>query len=294
MLDQEILRYLRHGEYDPEHRAWPGDNVLCRIQNGARALQDALVAEVRQREAGHRLPELPRALDPASFARAKVAPMVTGLFSAKERDTVLGLLAKSLVFVTHENIERVLREERFPRSAWDVANLYLGSIGAECLDGEPCSLVGMSRETTCYVSTAYFDEEDPFADFVVHEAAHVFHNWKRARVGLPHTRYREWLLEIEFSKREQFAYACEAYSRILEQAKNPGDRRRLHAEYAEHWLPTADDRVDGEELIATLAEAVNARNGWKRILKRCVHPGEYRAPSASSNSSKPGLPSIAG
>ena len=128
--------------------------------------------------------------------------------------------------------------------------------------------------TTCYVSTAYFDEDDPFADFVVHEAAYIFHNWKRKRIGLPHTRYREWLLEIDFSKREQFAYACEAYS-------SPADRRRLHAEYAAHWVPTAEERIDREALIDTLAEAIAARNGWKRILKRCAPPSRIPRPQRS-------------
>ena len=147
----------------------------------------------------------------------------------------------------------------------------MGSIGSDCLNGKPSYLVGLSQETTCYVSMAYFEEEDPFADFVVHEAAHVFHNHKRKRAGLPHTRYREWLLQIDFSKREEFAYACEAYGRIREQAKNPADRRRLHAEYAERWVPS-DDRIDQEDLVDILAEAVSARSGWKRILKRCAPP----------------------
>lgn len=277
-IDQQVQRYLRTGEHDNYYLAWPGSDFLTRARKGKGALQDALVAEVREREKGRRLPELPPGLDPASFARAKVTPMVTGLFPAKERGAVLDLLANSLVFVTHQSIAELLRTEEYLRSAWDLANLYLGSIGAKCLNGEPPYLVGMSQGTTCYVSTAYFDKDDPFADFVVHEAAHIFHNWKRKRVGLPHTRYREWLLDIDFSRREQFAYACEAYSRILEQAKSPADRRRLHAEYAEHWLPTAEERIDREALIVTLAEAVGARNGWKRILKQCAPP--RRIPSS--------------
>ena len=42
-------------------------------------------------------------------------------------------------------------------------------------------------------------------------------------------------------------------------------------EYAEGWVPSTD-RVDQEELVDILAEAVSARNGWKRILKRCAPP----------------------
>ena len=44
---------------------------------------------------------------------------------------------------------------------------------------------------------------------------------ERRTVGLPETRQREWLLDIDFRKRETFAYACEAYSRILEPAPIP-------------------------------------------------------------------------
>ena len=67
----------------------------------------------------------------------------------------------------------MLRTENYLHSDWDVADLYLGSIGAKCLNGDPPYLVGMSQGTTCYVSTAYFDEDDPFTDFVVHEAAYL-------------------------------------------------------------------------------------------------------------------------
>ncbi len=129
----------------------------------------------------------------------------------------------------------------------------------------------------------YFEKDDPFADFVVHEAAHVFHNWKRESVGLRHTRYREWLLEIDFTKREEFAYACEAYHSIVEQATNRADRRRLLAEYADRWAPSSD-QVAREELLSILAEAVEARNGWKRILSRC-------APAASDFRSRRRSPS---
>jgi hypothetical protein len=76
------------------------------------------------------------------------------------------------------------------------------------------------------------------------------------------------LLEIEFRKRETFAYACEAYNRILELGVDQKHRQKLLAELALKPLP-GDDRVDGEEYLDILGEAVAARNGWKRILSRC-------------------------
>jgi len=271
VMDREIKRYLRTGDHDHDFAEWPGRDYLSRVTAGKQAMEDALVAEVKRLEAGQKLPSLPDDFDLATFAYRKFTPMVTGLFPANERETILELLGRSLVFITHENIEQVLREEHWLSSAWDLANLYLGSIGSKCLNGKPSYLVGLSQETSCYVSTDYFSDNDPFADFVVHEAAHVFHNWKRERVGLPHTRYQEWLLPIDFSKREEFAYACEAYGRILERAKSPADRRRQQVEYAEGWVPSTD-RVNQSELIDILAEAVSTRNGWKRILKRCAPP----------------------
>ena len=98
---------------------------------------------------------------------------------------------------------------------------------------------------------------------------HIFHNTKRETVGLPHTRRREWMLDIDFRKREPFAYACEVYSRILEQSTTPAQRRALLAGYAEDPI-LGEERVDTAEHLDILTEAVGARNGWKRILSRCA------------------------
>ena len=77
---------------------------------------------------------------------------------------------------------------------------------------------------------------------------------------------------IAFAKREVFAYACEAYSRILEQSRGPADRRRLYASYVKNGVPD-DDRISRDELVDVVASAVDARNGWKRILAHCSPPG---------------------
>lgn len=66
---------------------------------------------------------------------------------------------------------------------------------------------------------------DSFAGFIVHEAARIFHNWERATIGVPSTRKKEWLPDIEYRKRETFAYSCEAYSRVFQRGKSRGERR---------------------------------------------------------------------
>jgi hypothetical protein len=223
VIEKSIRSYIETGEVDSMFPGWPGQNLLEAAREGTRTLKRALLDEVDQRAAGRIPPSLPIGFDQDAFARTKLAPMVEGLFPAEERAMILGLLARSVVFLTPETLEDLILD----RACWlstarRLANIYLGSFDAEPLAADCPRIVGLSEETRCYVSTSYFTEEDPFADFVVHEAAHVFHNWKRRYAGLPFTRRREWLLPIEFRMRETFAYACEAYSRIVEVAKGRG------------------------------------------------------------------------
>jgi len=100
-------------------------------------------------------------------------------------------------------------------------------------------------------------------------AQHIFHNCKRPTVGLPETRTREWLLDIDYPKRETFAYSCEAYARILELASTFSARADLAAEYATK-VRISEERVDAAEVGDILAAAASARNGWKTILERCA------------------------
>jgi hypothetical protein len=108
-------------------------------------------------------------------------------------------------------------------------------------------------------------ESDPFADFVVHEMAHIFHNCKRDTVGLPVTRRREWLLDIDYGKRETFAYSCEAYARIVERTRDLAGREALAREYGRE-VHISEVRVDRTEVADILREAAPRRNGWKVIL----------------------------
>jgi len=213
--------------------------------------------------------ELLPEFDTVALTRVKVQPMVPGLFKRAEQDLVLAMLERSVVFVTGANIEALLLALSFDGSAWKLANLYLASVGAELLGESAPRLVGFSEETTCYVSPEYFSQDDPFDDFIVHEAAHIFHNCKRAVVGLRETRRKEGLLDIEYRKRETFAYSCEAYARVIERARNPVERHALAEQYA-RAARISDERVDAAEVAAIVKGAAEARNGWKHILERCA------------------------
>ena len=234
------------------------------------ALRGALIDAFKDRAAKVSILPSVRISDVSSLTRTKVAPMVGGLFAMSERAAVMRTVERSVVFVTPDNVEPVLESSSWLHTTWVLANMYLLSIGAEALSPEAPSIVGLSEETTCYVSIDYLLDQNPqpLADYLVHEVAHIFHNCKRGAVGLEQTRRHEWLLDIDYRMRETFAYCCEAYSRILVLGTTGSQRRELLAEHAGRYM-IADASVNQDEYHDILREAVDARNGWKRILMRC-------------------------
>jgi hypothetical protein len=270
----EIKEFLKSGSHDGNHILWPG-GFTERHRFGDQALREALITEIKSRSQGKKpIQEIPN-IDILIFAKNKVNSMVRGLFPEHEQELVLSVLSSSIVFMSQENIEQIILETRWVHTAWSLANLYLVSLGVDPVGSEEhdgVNIVGLSQETTCYVSLEYFNCDDKFADFVVHEAAHIFHNCKRETIGLPETPKREWLLDIDFVQRETFAYSCEVYSRICELGKTSRERKTLLEEYTRGSLPT-DDRADVPRHLEALELAVASRDvrcGWMKILKICA------------------------
>jgi hypothetical protein len=122
-------------------------------------------------------------------------------------------------------------------------------------------------------------KDDPFADFIVHEAAHIFHNSKRVTLGLRRPGRRRVLLDIDFRKRETFAYSCEAYACVLARTQTPGARRSLSAEYGE-VVRISDERVEpsgsgvypsGGSLSTKRLKVILARCAPAKSAKRSLH-----------------------
>jgi len=265
-----VAHFLATGDTDPNARFWPGQNFLEAAINAKRILRDALVAAVLERIPPADQKDTPSFDDLASLTRAKVEPMMNGLFPATERPAVLDALKHSVVFLTPENIVELLRSSPYLSTSWKLACMYLLERGAEPLSDDAPSIVGMSEDTTCYLTLDYFSslERERFSDYLVHEAAHIFHNCKRSSIGLTKTRSKDFLLNIDYRKRETFAYACETYSQILVGASTLQHRRDALADYSTGPLPS-DRSVDISEYLDILSGAISARNGWKRILQAC-------------------------
>lgn len=140
--------------------------------------------------------------------------------------------------------------------------------------------VGLSADLVAYVSIEYFtprtDDGPCFEDYVVHEAAHVLHDAKRDRVGLRGTRNRERLVDLEFRMRETFAYACEAFRLVVEQARRPADRIALVEAHLQGPGPSdldGDRRQPGAERGEVHAQrqsrGPHRAGGRRACLDRC-------------------------
>ncbi len=106
----QIQHYVRTGEHDSTHAAWPG-GVIERSQTASNDLLGALVEEtVRRCEGLPRPARLPR-LNLTDYVLQKVKPMVRGLFPTHERELVQDLLATSVVIITADNV--AVRVDRF-------------------------------------------------------------------------------------------------------------------------------------------------------------------------------------
>lgn len=272
--DAEVATYLATGHSDAEGwRHYPGQTSLEQMVAHSSALRSALlrrVAELELEATGHGPSLLAPPLE-GSWVRDKLRPMVEGLFTPEDQPRMLDFVTGSVVFLTPDTVHRLLPDLRWDNTAWDISRIWLDSIDAPPLSDAATGLLGLSEEKTCYVSLRYFQdlELDPFADYVVHEVAHLFHNNKREYIGLPPRGRLEWLLNIDFRKRELFAYACEIYSRIATRATSPRERKQLVEVFAPEAAGFANE-LDPDELVDVLRQATRARNGWRAIWRRCV------------------------
>ena len=105
--------------------------------------------------------------------------MVRGLFPQKEQTIILDMLERSVVFLSPATIYTIIKNARWLSTAWNIANIYLASLGAKTLTDDTPTIIGMSEETAWYVSMEYLITTYPFDDFMMHKATHIFHNSKR-------------------------------------------------------------------------------------------------------------------
>lgn len=274
--NDDVRLYLETGKYDQLAHGWPGRNIWDQWAARSAAMREALIARVAPHV--ERQPKSNLAAELHVEARRRIAPMVRALFVEQEQDVVLDAISSGFVLISADTIIPLLQDETDLKTAWRLAMMFLKGASALEIKGEDVDAVGMNDGLASYIIADEVFPSAPFMDVIVHEAAHAFHNCKRAGLGLAATRYREWLLNIAYGKRETFAYACEAYSRIVADAHSVRDRR-AYLEELKRSPPPPDDRVDYTEYLHIMAHAIEGRNGWRRILAACA-PAPRRAVAA--------------
>jgi len=120
-----------------------------------------------------------------------------------------------------------------------------------------------------HVRWSAYETKDPYSDVVVHEAAHLLHYLKPSHYGLHVRRGQERFVDVEFRHRELFAYACEAYSRVVLHGE-----RKSRVSFAEKMQADAFSFPRGqiEEVAALVLMAARARNGWRAIREATEIP----------------------
>jgi hypothetical protein len=83
-------------------------------------------------------------LDCVAFTRAKIEPMIRGLFRRPEQDTLLAALARSIVFLTSANIEQIRRAPGFHNLAWADTRCRADLLGAARALESESSVLGVS------------------------------------------------------------------------------------------------------------------------------------------------------
>lgn len=119
-IERVTAQFLENGHHDGKD--WPG-GIIEGERMMYRVLLPALIAEIRRRVPDSAPSTMLEGLDMVAYTRAKISPMVRGLFPRIEQDTVLAVLERSVVVLTPANIEGVLRSCMWLSTAYDLARI---------------------------------------------------------------------------------------------------------------------------------------------------------------------------
>jgi hypothetical protein len=230
--DEAIERFIATGEYDPHFPELQGDAIARRDQ-GFAVFRTVLRRIVRWRTNSARGPAQRLPLDPPGAIRARLGPMLDGLFDPAEATILAAALPVRFCIVTAASFDACIERVSL-RTAWDLANLLLDDIGAPPLADDTPALDGLCEAGHAWVLPRAFCDDGAV---LVHEAAHLLHALDRATVGLVGPGP---ILNIPPRRRETFAYTCERIAcgalRPIEDARV--DLPTLDRLVAEGWRPT--------------------------------------------------------
>jgi hypothetical protein len=148
--------------------------------------------------------------------RSRINPMVKGLVQSDWQEIALRELTARTFVLNFKGAEAAIDAEFstcYMGSAWQILWALFGDYGLKP-DEIEVECDGIAGDFAHARWSAY-QTEDPYGDVVVHEAAHLLHYLKPGHHGLHVRRGQERFVDVEFCHRELFAFACEAYSRVV-------------------------------------------------------------------------------
>jgi len=167
--------------------------------------------------------------------RSRINPMVKGLVQSDWQEIALRELTARTFVLNFQGAKAAIDAEFstcYMGAAWRILWALFGDYGLKPdeIEVECDGIAGdfaHARWSACQT-------KDPYGDVVVHEAAHLLHYLKPGHYGLHVRRGQERFVDVEFCHRELFAFACEAYSRVVLHSE-----RKLRISFAEKMLEGA-------------------------------------------------------
>ena len=200
--------------------------------------------------------------------RRRIDPMVKGLVHGVWQEVALRELLPRTFVLNFQGAKVAMDAELstcFMGSAWRILWALFGDYGLKPDDIE-MACDGIAGDFA-HVRWSAYETKDPYSDVVVHEAAHLLHYLKPRHYGLHVRRGQERFVDVEFCHRELFAFACEAYSRVVLH-----NERKSRISFVEKMQEGAFSFPRGhiEEVAALVLNAARARNGWRVICEATV------------------------
>jgi len=203
--------------------------------------------------------------------RSRINPMVKGLVQSDWQETALRELTARTFVLSFQGAKAAIDAEFSTchigciGSAWQILWALFGDYGLKP-DQIRVECDGLAGDFAHARWSAY-QTEDPYGDVIVHEAAHLLHYLKPGHYGLHVRRGQERFVDVEFRHRELFAFACEAYSRVVLHGE-----RKARISFVERMLEGAFSFPRGQlqEVAALVLDAARARNGWRVIREATI------------------------
>ena len=210
--------------------------------------------------------------------RRRIEPMVKGLVQDDWQEVALRELT-ARTFVLNFQGARTAMDAELATSFMGTARQILWALYGDY--GLKPERIDMGCDGVCagefaHVTLSAYESKDPYTDVIVHEAAHLLHYLKPRHYRLHTRRGQERFVDVEFRHRELFAFACEAYSRVV---LHGGRKSRIAFAEKMHDGAFSFPRSQVEEVAALVLCAARARNGWSVIREATViHRTRRREP----------------